>query len=156
MQTEKAVNRARRRTLEYTPRITQIPYLTNPARHTRGESYLIVHRRGGKSEGAVVCDLMPTINWLLSQEEIQIVGKDVRLENPSILYFAETKVQARDIIWPSLVKFLSYFPQAHFNAHRMTVEIENPILGDVITVFLKAYREHDRVRGMKALRILYG
>ena len=145
--------RAKAATLNYKPRITQIPYLTNPERHSLGESYLIVHRRGGKSEGAVVCDLVPSIHWLLSQKQVQIVGRDVRLENPAILYFAETQVQARDIIWPYLVKYLGLFKGAYFNAQRMIVEIPNENLGDKITVYLKAYRDHDRVRGMKAYRI---
>ena len=139
--------------LNYRPRVTQIPYLTNPRRNDFGESFLIVHRRGGKSEGAIVLDLCQQINELLTHTEIPIVGKDVRLEYPKICYFAETKTQARSIIWTYILKFLSLFPRVKFNAHQMVATIERPKIGDYITVALRAYRDYDQVRGEKYYRI---
>lgn len=137
----------------FTPRITQIPYLTympNPLDLIG----IVAHRRGGKSEGYVVCRLIPNIQRLLQLEEIPIIGKDVYFDYPRFGYFAKTKNQAREIIWNYFSKYLSKFPNAILDAHRMRVVIPRPRFNDHIAVVLKAARDYDSARGERFYEIM--
>ena len=76
-------------------------------------------------------------------------GKDVLFDYPKFGYIAKTKVQAREIIWNYFSKYLSSFPDAYLDAHRMRVVIPRSKHRDHVTVVLKAARNYDDVRGEK-------
>ena len=137
---------------DFTPRKTQYHYFAPIA--PLWISIVVAHRRAGKSEGAVVCDMVPLINWLLSQKEILTVEKtDVRLEYPKLGFFAKHKNQARNIIWPYFDKYLSLFPNVELDRHRLVVSIPRPKLRDYIEIQLKAAKDYESARGEKYLRL---
>ena len=139
-------------TYDFVPRDTQLPYFypINPL----WISIIVAHRRAGKSEGAVVCDMVPLLNWLLSQKEILTVANtDVRLEYPKLGFYAKHKNQARNIIWPYFDKYLSLFPHVELDRHRLVVSIPRPHLNDYIEIQLKAAKDYESSRGEKYLRL---
>lgn len=139
------------RTIQFVPRVTQYPYFVVPK--PLSVNTIVGHRRCGKSEGAVACNIVPLINELLTQKEIPTVpGSDVRLEYPKIAYFAQHKVQARNIIWPYMLKYLSLFKNTKHTPHTLKTVIPRPHLGDYIEISLRGAKDFETVRGDKLLR----
>ena len=139
--------------LDFVLRETQLPYLY----HRPGPLEMVMmlmHRRGGKSEGYVAARLNTRINWLLSLDKIPIIGRDVYFDYPKFGFFAKTKESARNIIWLIFLKYLHIFPGVDLNEHKLRVTIPRPKLGDHITINLKAARNYDDVRGERYFEMM--
>ena len=91
---------------------------------------------------------------LLKEEKIFLLSEDVDSYNPNIAYLAETKAQARSIIWPDLCRFLNDIPGVRMNSQLLTMTIPRPNTQDTITIHLKASKYHNSIRGMK-FRYMY-
>lgn len=107
---------------------------------------IIQHRRAGKSVGATI-KCIQLVNWLMKFKEIPVINGDIEFDYPRIGYFAKTKEQARNIIWPYFLKYFIVFPGVHFDSHRLVVKIPRRQFGDYIEIVLKAARNHEDVRG---------
>ncbi len=134
-------------------RIPQIPFFDENTTYFDEEKkikmkILLVHRRGGKSQGCAMKDTV-RIRQYLAEEKIFKLRADVDSSYPSIAFMAPTKLQARGIIWDYYKDFLSEFEGVKFNNSLLKATIPRPSLGDQITVELMASKNHDRIRGMK-------
>ena len=109
---------------------------------------IVGHRRVGKTVGTGLCTEYLTSKFL-KETSIFNIRKDVDSSYPKIGFVAETKRQAREIVWNIMRDRLKKF--IGFKAHNidMKITIPRPLLGDYISVDILAYRNHDNIRGTK-------
>ena len=140
---------------QFALRVTQFPFFIEKYSQATKElppsKLIIAHRRAGKSFGLALQVREEAIK-LYNHDEIFRFRGDVDTWNPTMYYLAPTKVQARDIIWPYIKRFLQPLPGARVFDHTLSVTIPRPKLGDEINFRLKAARQHDAVRGSKLWR----
>ena len=107
-----------------------------------------MHRRGGKTESAVVGKRSLT-EEILAEQTVFKLRKNIDSWDPKIAFLAETKENARNIVWGMLKRFFSGKKGVKFNNHRLTIEIPRPHIGDTFELSLHAFRDHDKLRGQK-------
>ena len=133
-------------------RCTQIPFFINEwskANEELPSSKLILeHRRAGKSMGEALEARQTFIDWYREEEIFNLRG-DVDSYNPTMYYIAPTKIQARDIIWGYIQRFVGSLPGVKLNNQSLTAKMARPHLGDEITLKLMASKYHDAIRGSK-------
>ena len=138
-------------------RLTQIPFFRDDVWFYDDDAKcsvlnLFAHRRGGKSKG-VSLSCNRDCRKLLSHEKIFKIRADVDSEFPVISFIAPTKVQARQIIWQTLLNDTREFPGREINNSQLHIKIPRKHLGDYITIYLLASKHHNRVRGLKNFKI---
>ena len=108
----------------------------------------VMHRRAGKTEAATVGYVNLT-NEILAEQSIFKLRKNVDSWNPKLGFMAETKENARNIVWGYWQKYFGRRKDAKLNNHRLTIEIPRRHIGDKVELSLHAFRDHDKVRGEK-------
>lgn len=135
-------------------RITQVPFFLDNFSEADEHSdfprsrLLLGHRRSGKTTG-ISLDARQSFIELFNHKEIFSLRGDIDSYNPTMYYFAPTKVQARDIIWGVLKKYLSPLPGLVMNNQSLSATLARPHLRDEITFKLMASKYHDSARGSK-------
>ena len=112
------------------------------------EFHANMHRRGGKTESAAVGKRSLTED-ILAEQTVFKLRKNVDSWDPKIAFLAETKENARNIVWGMFKRFFGQRKDVKFNNHRLTIEIPRPHIGDTFELSLHAFRDHDKLRGNK-------
>lgn len=134
-------------------RCTQIPFFSNAwgkdSDSDLPRSKMVLgHRRCGKSFG-VSLDARQSFIELQNHSEIFKVKADIDTYNPTMYFFAPTKLQARDIIWGYVKRYLSTLPGMRLHNQTLSAIWPRKHLGDEITFKLMASKYHDSARGSK-------
>lgn len=112
-------------------------------------SHFCGHRRCGKTDGGVF-GFNKLSSDILQEDSIFKMRGDVDSHNPRLVFMAETKEQARNIVWKQMTQTLTRFSGAKANKTRMTITIPRPSTQDELEIMVLAYRDHERTRGIKA------
>ena len=112
------------------------------------ELHACMHRRAGKTEAAAV-GFVEKANEIMAEQTIFKLRKTVDSWDPKIAFLAETKENARNIVWGLFQKWFGRRPDAKLNNHRLTIEIPRPRFGDKLEIALHAFRDHNKLRGQK-------
>ena len=112
------------------------------------EFHACMHRRGGKTESSAVGKRSLTED-ILAEDSVFKLRKNIDSWDPKIAFLAETKENARNIVWGMFKRLFSQRKDAKLNNHRLTIEIPRPHIGDTFELSLHAFRDHDKLRGQK-------
>jgi phage terminase large subunit len=115
--------------LRYTPRPLQQHVHENFARFT----YLVLHRRFGKSKCAAA--------------QMLSMGLINPLPNPKYMYIAPTYKQAKNIIWEDLKIMTKELPYVSTNEAELKLTIERPDKGDKIIFMLYSAENYESILG---------
>ena len=113
----------------------------------------LAHRQSGKTTAEALTCIRDITEWREEKEIIKI-RSDVDSWNPTIAYLAETRANARDIVWATLKRMGAKIPGVKFNNTSLTMSVPRPYIGDHASVVLKAHRYHDSIRGQKFRKII--
>ena len=114
----------------------------------------MAHRRGGKSRGGSLWFRKKVIDYYNQKEIVKLRG-DVDSSYPHLVYFAPTKIQAREIIWNYFLDDLFPLFNCKVNNQLGQMTFERPHLGDQIKVSIMASKNHDRARGLKLTDVFF-
>ena len=145
---------ARAKSYNWTPRPHQLMmyHYDNLIKYDEEHSVFVAnhtwHRRAGKSlTGSNT--ITKKASEILGEDRIYKIRGDVDSAYPKIAYLAETKENARNIIWSMLKDSLSVFNGNKPDNNRLSITIPRPHLGDVLEVRLMSLRDHNKIRGEK-------
>ena len=140
------------KTLDWTPRPHQLMmyYYDKVVKFDEEHSVFVAnhtwHRRGGKTTGGRQTIQKKCVE-ILGEDKVFQIRKGVDSSYPNIGFLAETKENARNIIWNELVNATSVFPSVKANNNRLVITIPRPHIGDVLEIRLMSLRDHNRIRG---------
>ena len=135
---------------------TQIPFFIDSYAKSEDNDLpltkmILAHRRAGKSQG-ISLQARQEFMELYNHKQIYTVKADIDTYNPTMYFFAPTKLQARDIIWGYVKRFIATIPGIRLHNQTLSAILPRPHLGDEITFKLMASKYHDSARGSKLWR----
>lgn len=137
-------------------RCTQVPFFVDEWSKANEElpssKLVLAHRRAGKSLGEALDARKTFIDWYNEPSIFKLKG-DVDSYNPTMYYVAPTKVQARDIIWGYIKRYVGSLPGVKISQQSLTAKLPRPHIGDEITFQLMAAKYHDAIRGSKLRKV---